>query len=98
MTQQQRRAWEELRRATIFYEDEFWDDPASNPLRQAVEYLEAAGGECELATARLLRALDQVLVGFTDEIDGDDDDDDPDDEPPPLPPEILSIVKLEPVE
>jgi hypothetical protein len=94
MTEQQRRAWDELRRAAIFYEDEYWRDPASNPLLLAIGYLEAAGGARELATARLLRALDEILaVAYRDDDDGPDDDDD---EPPPLPPEILKIFDFEP--
>jgi len=117
MNEHRQRAWEELRQVATFYETDWQDwyngkraDGLSRAmlfghagLARVASSLELAGGQAELETAKLLRALRQVLVGLTAAAvyDRDDDDwggppgpDDPeDDPPPPLPSEILNVFK-----
>ena len=117
MNEQLCRAREELRKVTAFYEIgwlDWYNGKDADGLSRAMLFghaglarvttsLELAGGQAELETAKLLRALRQVLVGLTAAAvyDRDDDDwggppgpDDPeDDPPPPLPSEILNVFK-----
>jgi hypothetical protein len=116
MNEQQCRAREELRQVIAFYEIDWLDwyngkdaDGLSRAmlfghagLARVASSLGLADGQAELETARLLRALRQVLVGLTAAAvyDRDDDNwggppgpDDPEGDPPPLPSEILDIFK-----
>jgi hypothetical protein len=98
----------ELRRATAYYniewyhccDDENKGDMAFNHvvLIRTADYLEAAGGSCEIATARLLRVLRRNLLALQAQAFDDDgpSSDDPEDDPPPqpLPPKILAAFRL----
>jgi hypothetical protein len=101
MTEAQRRAWDELRRATAYYETDWWSyseltmppvgDGYSRPIA-AAQYLDAAGGSPERDTARLLEILAKIILelaglAYPEYPDGDGDDGDPDepDYPPPQP-------------
>ena len=88
MTETQRRAWDELRRATAYYETEWmdWYDGKGaggaplemlfkhSALARVAEGLDAAGGEAELETARLLRVLQLALIELTFQVYRDDGD------------------------
>jgi hypothetical protein len=79
MNEHQRRAWDKLIRATVFYETAWqdWYDgaPAAGlsrdmlfghaALARVASSLELAGGQAELEMAKLVRALRQVLVELT---------------------------------
>ena len=121
MTEAKCPAWDELRHASAFYETEWmdWYDGKGaggaplemlfkhSALARVAEGLDAAGGEAELETARLLRVLQLALIELTFQVYRDDGDGDG---PflrdyvwplPPLPPSIRKIFfpelfKLEP--
>jgi len=107
MNEQQRRAWDELRRVVAHFETD-WDECLWNgwklPVRQGYHqliavatYLDEAGGAREVATGRLLFNLAEVILELAAQLygdgDGGPDPDKPSDPPPPLPSEILNIFK-----
>ena len=77
-------------------------------LTRAANYMDAAGGDCEIATAKLLRVLRCKLIALQEDPDVNDGPDDGPDDPddpypllpsPSLPSEILDAFKLrEPAE